>query len=111
MDYQNDVPKYRKKAKPKPNPRAKHKHRYEKCIFETNWFSHYEQAHGMVADLVRAPGTYCSICGKIGIHMMPWAHFNKENVEVDSLPVFWCEDGPCQKYINLEEVNERSKEN
>ena len=65
--YEEDIPRYKKKAKKKSAAKADHKHRFEPCVFRLDDLR-FDEAHGFVRepDAAFSIGTYCPVCGKIG---------------------------------------------
>lgn len=64
-DFQDDIPRYRKKAKKRVPVKAKHKHEYVNCVYDIPWRK-YDPTHGCVTAYRRTIGTICPICGKVG---------------------------------------------
>ena len=64
-NYENDVPKYKKKSAAKAPKKAKHKHLCEPCILEypVDWWN---KEHLRKPEMKSVIGAYCPICGKIG---------------------------------------------
>ena len=63
--FDNEIPRYKKKAKKKSPVKAKHKHEYQSCVYEYDALK-MDRAHGFVEKTRRTIGTYCPICGKVG---------------------------------------------
>ena len=60
-EFDEDVVNYKHKKKKPRTPKSKHKHNYTNCVFEHT----YMKSWGLSPKL--SIGTYCPICGKIGI--------------------------------------------
>lgn len=126
-NFNDEVPKYKKKSKSKTPEKAKHKHDYQDCVYEwDNPTGKFDRDRGFVPRHEIMGGTYCSICGKIG--QMGTENFNwyvgvKEahsyfgyvfstelserakqeiNPETRTLPTFYLYDNWKQKFIELE---------
>jgi hypothetical protein len=54
MDFENDVPKYRKKSTRQPPVKSKHKHLYKDCLLKK------------IDENKAYKSEYCTVCGKIG---------------------------------------------
>lgn len=126
MDYADDTPKYRKRAKKGGKPKADHKHAYTWCVFGFHGI-HLSGKHGFVPDeeTTFTIGTYCPVCGKIGLHSTSdprwykqldyyprkteWRDIYTERAlrEFDpgtrTLPYFFLDDHWFQKYVDIKE--------
>lgn len=127
MDYMEETPRYRKKAKPNTPPKAKHKHYYEPCVFEFNGCQ-YTKAHGITYDKPSAKiAAYCPVCGKAGtildvdpdrwerrVEVNTRSMFHKAygtepteeclrelNPETRTLPTFWVDSPYFTKQVQL----------
>jgi len=118
-----DVPRYKKKAKKKSPKKANHKHRFENCVLGYNTIA-LDKAHGVVPSPELSIGTYCPACGKIGVHtdsawrvkkndpnlpakamrQTQWSDEAKREFDphTRTLPYFWLDDW-LQKYTRLEQ--------
>lgn len=65
MIVENEIPKYKKKARKHTPKKANHEHEYAFCVYEYEGFA-LGEASGMYKTLEKSIGTYCRICGKIG---------------------------------------------
>lgn len=65
-NFNNDIPKYRKKSAASPPTKAKHKHEYVPCLLEMplDWWNKPHERKKYVPHLEFR--SYCPICGKIG---------------------------------------------
>lgn len=65
--YEEDIPRYKKKAKKKSAAKADHKHRFEPCVFQLDE-AYFSRAYGfkVIPGGRNSIGTYCPICGKVG---------------------------------------------
>ena len=89
IDFDNDVPKYKKKAKKNTPKKSDHKHVYEDCVFHFPAESWHPESFTI--------GSYCPVCGKIGTTInekwvnrtdRTWPHYDN--------PRFWNEEGRKQ---------------
>ena len=122
MNYEEEIPRYRKKSKAKPPKKSKHKHVYEYCIIErpADW---YKKEHERSGEVKAEINTYCPICGKVGdvedwdrwvkhepndgrpfryLIPTPTEEYAREkNPETRTLPTFWSED-IFPKFVDIE---------
>lgn len=63
---EQEIPKYRKKSTKKPPKKANHKHKWASCVYQTDSVS-YSKEKGFYKTPELTVGTYCSVCGKIGL--------------------------------------------
>lgn len=63
-EFDNDIPKYKKKSATRPPTKAKHKHVYEPCLLEQplEWYCKPHERKSNKFRLIF--GSYCPICGK-----------------------------------------------
>ena len=117
MDYEKDIPRYKKKSNKKAPTKADHKHEYVNCVFEIGSLS-YDNAHGFIPCSKLSIGTYCNICGKIGTkHDNSWDTITRRNIGISvdwspralaefdestrTLPFFCIKDIFKQKYVEI----------
>lgn len=122
--FSDDAPRYRKKASKKTPVKADHRHEFVNCVYELPTVR-YDEARGFVPDSKLSIGTYCRICGKIGVHFdqdgewkekepisRHWGFFGykwsaKAEAEFDektrTLPFFRIDDSFKQKFVKTEE--------
>lgn len=64
-NYDNEIPKYKKKSPAKPPKKSKHKHDYIPCIlsYPEDWWNKKHLRNRKMKDVIAA---YCPICGKLG---------------------------------------------
>lgn len=63
---EQEIPKYRKKSQKKPPKKANHKHEWANCVYETTTIA-YSREKGFYKTTELNIGTYCPMCGKIGV--------------------------------------------
>ena len=63
-NFNNDIPKYRKKSTAKPPAKAKHKHEYVPCLIEHPWAWWGKPHEREQSKRVLSFRSYCPICGK-----------------------------------------------
>lgn len=107
MNYDNEIPKYRKKAQHKAPKKSKHKHIYKDCMV-----SYTQRILGEDKTII-SKATYCPICGKIGDIKMIYGYpvdINFESteearrmMEEDSKLPFFEIDGFFDKYVFIKE--------
>lgn len=71
-DYENDVPKHKKKSGAKGTPRADHKHEYETAAIKIN------RMVGGTPCKVICKGEVCTICGRVAKLTAFWGVSNKD---------------------------------
>ncbi|MEE1502962.1 MAG: hypothetical protein UGF89_01790 [Acutalibacteraceae bacterium] len=74
-DYENDIPKHKKKSSAKGTPRADHKHEYETAAIRIN-----RMVQGKPVKII-CKGEVCTICGRVAKLEAFWSH-EKEKDEV-----------------------------
>lgn len=119
-DFQNDIPRYRKKKKKKVPAKTKHKHEYVNCVYDIPC-KKYDPVHGYFTAYNRTIGTICP-CGKIGTiqddrwrthiktkygYTVEWsAEAMLEFADITrTMPFFRLKD-MFQSYVNSEEEND-----
>lgn len=65
-NFNNDIPKYKKKSTASPPAKAKHKHEYVPCLIEHPWAWWAKPHETGQSKRVLSFRSYCPICGKIG---------------------------------------------
>ena len=121
--YNDEVIKYKKKAKKKVPKKAKHKHEFADCVFEYNMKSYDREKGFVVKPIGQDFGGYCVICGRIhrGIGLGGLTNWYTKTLygasvcyklsdeakkELDpktrTLPTFWVDDYFNQKFVDLD---------
>lgn len=121
--YEEDIPRYKKKAKKKSATKANHKHYFEPCVFKMDE-TRLDEARGFVTDRAArlCIGTYCPACGKVGDTYADKWYINlgkswppdptdeakrQLDEKTRTLPCFYL-GGWFTKYISLEEREDQS---
>ena len=126
MNYQEEIPRHKKKSRAKPPKKANHKHYYEPCVLEFDG-CRISQEHGITYDKPEAIiSAYCPVCGKVGslpdmerwyatryvsnaVHLRLIEQYETDECkrELDqktrTLPTFWVEDRWFTKYVEVPE--------
>ena len=63
-NFNNDIPKYKKKSTASPPAKAKHKHEYVPCLIEHPWAWWGKPHEWEQSKRVLSFRSYCPICGK-----------------------------------------------
>lgn len=129
MNIDDDIGRYKKRAKYKAIPRSKHKHDYQDCVYEYESIVRFDKIHGFIEGEKKCLGTYCSICGKIGKKSPPDKWYRRQHgretdwyIRIDytedalreldaktrTLPTFFLNDYLGQKFVDLEVQNVES---
>ena len=88
MDFESDVPKYRKKSTRQPPVKSKHKHLYKDCLLKQADESKLHKSE------------YCTACGKIGNTLF----FETKPIE-NGYRIMISQEELLEKYKDLEIFN------
>ena len=90
INFEDDIPAYKKKSKKKGQPRADHKHIYETVLLTR--CLHTKLEHPSVSEFAR-PTKVCTICGRIGDVDWNDSFWTETDVSWGSLTI-------CEKKLN-----------
>ncbi len=67
--YTDEILLHRPPEKPKKPKKSKHKHIYEPCVLGLT-VPKYDKRYGFVDETQLSIGSYCPVCGKIGLYKL-----------------------------------------